>query len=375
MLLDLFTGRKREPAECIIRIDGEEISHLYGCLVEVSVNSGRLNGAEGTMRFESRRDEKGAWLVQDDPAIHPWAEIEILAKFGDLEEEVVRGYLKKVTSQYPSEAGSASVTVSFQDASILMDRNHRRTVWGGESPTTDQAILEEMLGGTGISLHADSESQDGLVLQQNSTDIRFLRTRAQGIGYELIFREGELYFGPMRLDGEPQSTILVYAGPDTNCISFSIDDDGHLPDQVVFDVAAETGADSIERSVEPDLPLLGNEPASSQGSGLPEFAWRLDREGLATETDLEAVAQARANENSMKVKVSGQLDGSLYGHVLKVGETVGVDGVGERHNGIYYVDQVTHVFDGSGYRQSFRLMRNAYGDNLGAGPTNPLAAL
>jgi len=64
------------------------------------------------------------------------------------------------------------------------------------------------------------------------------------------------------------------------------------------------------------------------------------------------------------VVAEGELDGSLYGHVLRVGLPVGLDGVGDRHSGIYYVDRVTHVFDANGYRQQFTLLRNAVGDNL-----------
>jgi phage protein D len=374
-MLDIFSSKSREPAECVINVDGTEITSLYAYLIEVTVRATRVNGAEGTLKFESRRMDDGTWTIQDNPLIVPWAEIQIVAKFGDTEEEVIRGYIKKVTSQYPSDAGSATVTVDFQDSSILLDRTHQRKIWGAETPTDDLSIIEEILSGTDISLDPKSDGFSGLTLNQNSTDIRFLRTRAASVGFELIFREDLLYFGPMQLDEEPQETIMVYAGEDTNCISISIDDDGHLPDQVVFDVAAESGSDSNQRTIEPDLASMGNEPADSSDAGLTDFTWRLDRTGLSAETDLEITAQAKANENAMKVKTSGELDGSLYGHVLHVGEPVGLDGVGERHNGIHYVDSVNHTFDGSGYRQSFQLLRNAYGDNLDSGPSNPLAAL
>ena len=33
-------------------------------------------------------------------------------------------------------------------------------------------------------------------------------------------------------------------------------------------------------------------------------------------------------------------------------------------SGTYYVDSVSHSFTNQGYRQRFRLLRNAYGDNL-----------
>ena len=376
MILDLLTGKQREPAECIIEIGGGEIEHLYPYLAEVTVDTTRRDGAQATLKFESRRDEDGSWSIQDDDAITPWAEVTIKARFGaDHEEEVFRGYLRKVNSSYPSDAGSSNVTVDCQDASLVLDREHRRQTWGADAPTDDLSIIREMLTGTGIALDSASAGRSGLVLNQNATDSRFLRERAATIGHELIFREGALYFGPMRLEEAVQETILVYAGPDTNCSNFSIDEDGHLPDHVLFNAAAETGDESRERTISPDLPLLGNTPADSGHAGLNEFTWRLDREGVSNETDLEAIAQAKANENSMKIKATGEIEGSLYGHVLLAGLPVGVDGVGDRHNGTYYVDTVNHTFDGTGYRQSFQLLRNAHGDNLEAGLGSVLAGL
>ncbi|MFP5284139.1 MAG: hypothetical protein ACLGI9_00210, partial [Thermoanaerobaculia bacterium] len=85
-------------------------------------------------------------------------------------------------------------------------------------------------------------------------------------------------------------------------------------------------------------------------------------------------ARGRANELSMRVRAQGELDGSLYGHVLRVGLPVGVDGIGTTMQGIYYVDSVTHLFNVDGYRESFTLLRNAYGDNLEAG-TSVLAGV
>lgn len=375
MAFSLFSNQTTAPAECIIRIGGEEIAHLYPFLIEVSVSTKRRDGAQGSLKFDTRRNENGTWIVQDDPLMRPWATIELLARFGENEEEILRGYVVKLAAQYPADAGTTTVTVDFQDESILLDRNHRRKTWGGDAPTDDLAIIQEMLTGTPVTLHPDSAGETVESLNQNATDIRFLRTRAQGLAYEVLFREGTLYYGPMRLGGDAQANILVYAGPDTNCVSFSLDDDGHLPDEVLFDVAQSEGAENEPSGVSPNLDPLGPEPTGSGNAGLNPFQWRLDREGESDSTALQTLAQARANENSMKVKVSGELSGDLYGHVLRVGETVGVDGVGDRHNGIYYVDEVTHLFNGEGYKQSFKLLRNAYGDNLPSGPPNPLAGL
>lgn len=375
MLLDFLSGKHREPAECIIKVDGEEVAHLYPFLIEVRVECSRAQAWTGTLRFESRRDENGVWSVQDDPAIRPWKAIAIEAAFGTTVEEIVRGYIREVHADYPEDPGATTVTVEVQDDSLAMDREHVRKAWGNEAPTTDALILTEILAK--YPLLPDPENGtglDGLTVNQNATDIRFLRARAEANGYELILDRGFLYFGPMRLEADAQETILIYAGRDTHCFRFDVRADGHQPDAVGYDVAPETGSEPVSQDVQPDLPSLGTEPADSAGSGLTPFVWRLDRPGSVSASELDAYARGRANELSMRVRAQGELDGSLYGHVLRVGLPVGVDGIGTTMQGIYYVDSVTHLFNVDGYRESFTLLRNAYGDNLEAG-TSVLAGV
>lgn len=368
MLLDFLSAKHREPAECVIQIDGVEIAHLYPYLTEVRVECSRHEAWTGTVRFESRRDETGAWTVQDDPAIRPWKPIVIEAVFGSTTEEILRGYVREVRAEYPEDPGTTSVTLEVRDASLALDRTQVRKTWGGDVPTSDALILAELLGKYGLSPEPDNGSGlDGLTLHQNSTDIRFLRQRAEANGYELIFDRGLVYFGTSRLEAEPQETILVYAGRDTHCISLNVRADGHRPDAVAFDVAPETGAETVQQTVEPDLPSLGTESADSTDSGLEPFVWRLERPGCVDQAELEARARGHANEQSLRIAADGELDGSLYGHVLRVGLPVGVDGIGSTMGGVYYVDKVTHVFSVDGYRQSFTLLRNAFGDNLEGG--------
>jgi phage protein D len=374
-LLDLFSETKRQPAECVVELDGGEIDDVYPAMVEVVVEMDLRRWTTATLVFETRRLEDGLWTIQDDDRFKPWVEVRISAVFGDESEEVMRGYVREVRAEYPAQKGSARVTVICQDHSLFLDRLHVDQRWGEDSPTTDGQIASTIARRNHLELlDTPGEGQTVQDLSQNGTDIRFLQRRAEANGYEILFREGKMYFGEMRLDAETQPTILVYAGPDTNCISFNIRDDGHKPDKVAYQVAAQTGTDSPVEEVEPNLRVLGNEPAGSAGSGLGDFVWRPHRQGVSDDTQMRAIAQQMANEQSMKIKVDGELDGSLYGHVLLTGQPVGVDGVGDRYSGSYYVDAVTHRFDVNGYRASFRLLRNAYGDDLGASD-NPLAGI
>lgn len=367
MIPDLLSETIREPAECLIQVDGIEIVDLYPYLTEVTVETGRAEAWTATLRLESRRDENGRWSVQDAGVLAPWKEIVIEAAFGARTERVMSGYVREVDADYPEDPSSTTVRVQCQDRSLALDRTHERTVWGGDEPTDDSTIVRSVLSRHGLRLHPESgPGLSGLVVNQDGTDVQLLRDRAEANGYELIVADDTVYFGPMRVDADPQATILVYAGPDTHCYRFDVRADGHQPDRVVVDLASAQGAERVERVVEPDLSLMGTEPADSGGAGLSDFAWRMTRQGKSSEEELLARAQGKANELAMKLRAEGELDGSLYGHVLEVGRPVGVDGVGDWLGGTYYVDRVTHRFSVDGYRQGFRLLRNAYGDNLQA---------
>jgi len=375
MLLDVLTYTLRDPAECRISVDGEEIVDLYPFLTGVTVETSRTEAAAATLNFESRRDEEGQWSVQDAGILKDWKSIIIEAVFGDYTEQVFSGFIRQVKPDYPG-SGNATVSVECQDDSIALDREHRRKVWGSDAPTSDSVILSEILGHHGLLAHVDNgQGLSSLIVNQDDTDIAFLRKRAEVNGYEIVFSAAGVYFGPWRVDAEPQPTIMVYAGKDTNCLSFSPVTDGHQPDAISIQMAESKGSGVAEETMQSDLPLMGTETASSSASGLDEFNWRMNREGGADADALRGKAMKKANELAMKIKASGELDGTLYGHVLRVAEPVGVDGVGSWLGGTYYVDAVSHTFNYDGYRQSFKLLRNAYGDNLESGVGSALAGI
>jgi hypothetical protein len=367
-MLDFLKEKIREPAECVIKVgaDGEEATDIYPYITEVVVEAARDKATVATLKFETRRDENGKWSVQDSGYFFPWQKIIIEAAFGSYSEEIMRGYVREIKSEYPANAGDTTVTIECQDDSIALDREHVRCDWGVDSPVDDAYILKQIIE-TKYELKISDQcaaGQSGLVLLQDDTDIKFLRDRAQANGYELIFGQGKVYFGHMRLDAEPQEVVLVYAGQDTHCYNLSIQDDGHQPDAVAFDLAASEGAGSARQIIKPDLPLMGPDSADSGSLGLSEFTWLMTKEGASNESELQAKALQKVNDAAMKVKAQGELDGSLYGHVLQVAQPVPVDGLGDRYGGLYYVDTVTHTFNSDGYRQSFNLLRNAYGDNI-----------
>jgi hypothetical protein len=375
MLQALPIQKQREPAACVLSVRGRPLVELHPMLSLAQVECSRNQASVATLTFETRRDEHGRWPILDDEVLVPWEPLSVSAAFGTRSEEILRGYVRQVSAIYP-ESGVARVVVECQDESLAMDREHVRKAWGADVPTSDRVLVTAIAASHRLRVDVTSGAgQSGLVLHQDGTDIRFLQGRAEANGYELLFRPGELYFGPMRLGATAQPPLLVYAGPDTHCRSLTVTTDGHRPDMVAVDVAPTSGSTSRRREVKPDLPLLGAKSASTARPELRPFTWCLSREGSADEEALVARARGMANEASMRVRAEGVVDGTAYGHVLQVGLPVAVDGLGRWLSGTYYVDSVAHEFTPKDYRQVIRLLRNAHGDNLGGGAASVLREL
>ena len=354
----------RAPVECVIKIDDQEIVDLYPYLISAEVRMSRDAATTCTLKLDTLRDEQGEWLVQDQGLFAPWKKLLIEAQFGERRQEVMRGYIRDLQADHPLEMADSSVTVRGQDDSMLLDREHIRRVWSTEdAQMTDGQIAEQIAQDHG--LRADTEpGLRNATLSQDDTSIEFLQQRAMANGFELFLRDGVLHFYAPRLTEQPQATILVYAGLSTNCLSFQVRFDGHKPDSVRVVRGADTGVDPEFAVLEPNRPLLGTTPADSRSRGLNNFEWSMNRPRGATRAEADARAQAAANDNAWKISANGELDGALYGHVLLSHATVEVDGVGSTYGGKYYVDEVTHLFSRDGYRQRFKLLRNAIGQQI-----------
>ncbi|MHC4308366.1 MAG: phage late control D family protein [Planctomycetota bacterium] len=365
----------RQPATHKITVNRKEITDLCPYLVDVRVETSRSAASVCTLTFDTIRLDDCRWLVQDAGIFEPWNEFKIEADFGDYEEEIMRGFVKTVKADTPEQMGEAKVTVTCQDETMLLDREHTRKIRSREDETkTDGKIAQEIAGENNLKV----ESEDGLsnlTLNQDSTNIQLLRDRAEANGFEFYTREGKLYMKPPQLDEDPQASIMVYAGARTNCLRFSVTHDGHRPDKVGVMRAPETGTVMENETLTPDLTLLGKKVATSENAGLVPFVWQMQRPAGGSMEEAKARAQAKANENAWKVKADGELDGSLYGHVLMTHKLVGVYGVGETYSGLYYVDTVSHTFDQNGYRQSFKLLRNATGQDSEPEGEDSLAAV
>jgi phage protein D len=351
--------------ECKIFVNRNELTELYPFVQEVRVDFRRGSAATCTVVLDSLRTEAGQWTVQDAHAqIRPLADLAINATFGGLAESVMTGLIKEVRMEFPQEMSGAKVTITGQDYSLLLDRERIDEKFPKEDgkSATDGDLVAYLVDKAQL---AAKTTERGLTLSAfpiNDTAIQILKKRAAANGFELYVKDKTVHFHPPALDGEPQPPILVYAGKDTNCMSIDVRHDGHQPDQVSIAYAARKGTEAQIFTASPDNVGLGPDPAAFVPSGQAPSVWRLESTNSASEEELKARAQAAANERAFRISAEGDLDGALYGQVLRSMETVTVQGLGSAYSGKYYVADVSHTFTTDGYKQHFKLLRNQMGE-------------
>lgn len=365
LIPDIF--RNIEPASIRIYTGHVpvEIADLYPVLQTVTLQVGRNQPGAGNLVLSLGRDEAGTWPVLDGGYFERWIPIRVAADFGSYAEDVLWGHVVKIAPEYPQDRGGAKVTIEVQDQTIAMDRRQQTRDWGdseSRQPISDRVIATSIAGEYGYRLAPTSgPGQQVRALTQDKTDLAFLRERAEAVGYEFRLLMGEMYFGPLRLEGEPQPVLLVYAGPDSNCLSFSVDEESAVPDKAVTAaVDTEGSGEASETTLAPDLPVLGSRSLAqaSGASGIPENTIRMRQEGDRSPEAGRMLAQSKINLASLAIKAEAVIDSTAYGHVLLPGRLVRVDGVGLRYGGRFYVDTVEHSFDANGYTQKAVLLKN-----------------
>jgi hypothetical protein len=368
LLSTLLATGFRQAASVMIEVGPAktDLGPLARQISGVEVRTSRSDAATATITFDDRRGSDGRWMAADSPLLTAWAKVVISADFVSHVEEIFRGYIAELKPQVPQNAGDAKLVIELQDEGFALSREHMRRVWGTPAPIADQLILTELIAPLGLKVAAGSgQGQSARSLAQDGPPIVFLRDRARANGYDMIFARGEIYFGPMRLSAAPQATIMVQAGSSTNCLTFNLSDIAGQPDVIVYELAPRTeGAAPETARIKPAVLTLGRTPVAAEGAtvGTPAEA-RVSREGDEPPDATRARAQGMADQASFRIKATGELDGTLYGHVLTPGLPVRVDGPGDRNGGVYYVDKVSHVFTPDGYRQGFEIIRNARGDD------------
>jgi hypothetical protein len=268
-----------------------------------------------------------------------------------------------------NEPGQSKLTITGEDLSVLMDVVEVPFVRYPATPIIAQVytILAKYLVFGIIPLAIPPFLPDvpiptkGIPTHQG-TDLAYLRKTASDHGYVFYLEPGPLpaqsiaYWGPDIRIPVPQPALNVNMDAHTNVESLNFSLDGLAKKIVVVTVYDPiTGKFPVVIPI-PNFnlfkPPLGARPTLPSKVEYPDY---MAKENPISATNKVLGILARSSD---AISVSGSLDVTRYGRILRNRMIVGVRGAGLAYDGLYYVNSVTHNIKHGEYKQSFQLSRD-----------------
>lgn len=333
-----------------------------------------------TLTFDAGRS--GAGGAFDTPMlatpVTTGARLVLVVTFGVLPTVLMDGIVTSVELTPGDEPGAATLTVTGEDVSVLLDREERDAEWPALDDYPQVLAILAPYAAQGIvpmavpPLDMDPPLPIERVPTQHDTDLRHLVMLAQRHGYVAYVLPGPapgtstFYWGPPVRVGPPQPALSVDLGPETNVTApprFRVD--ALSPVRVEGAVQDPRSGSTIGVTMNTSLrPPLAALPLWLTHSG--DVRTRRFRASGTGTTSAFARAQAEVDRSIDAVVGEGELDGARYGAVLRPRGLVGVRGAGWSHDGLWYVRRVVHDLAPGSYRQQFTIVREGYGSTVPA---------
>lgn len=273
-----------------------------------------------------------------------------------------------------SAPGRSTLTITGEDVSVMMDQATAKQVQHPQQ--SEMAIARKIITSADYAkykLIADVQkppaditpSQNERIPAQSGSDLAYLRELGERFDYVFFITPGPgveqntAYWGPRPRGKNSQGTIAVNMGSFTNADGINVQFDGQAATQVTGRIQ-----DRRTNQIQPLRVATSDRPPLSQQSVLQlQQGQSVQRIQTYVETGHEfaraqAKTQAIVNRSAETgITVTGELDTLRYGSLLKLRELVTLRGMGNTHDGLYYVKSVTHRIRKGEYRQSFTITR------------------
>jgi hypothetical protein len=337
--------------------------------LEVTHNTDAPSGFQLTFSFSSKSTLNTILLLlpQMGPAVQV-VRVIITAVVNGTPTVLMDGMLthQQVTPDVTS--GKSTLTFTGKDISAAMDHIELAGLPFPAMPPEARVLLilakYAVFGMIPLvipSLYPDVPIPVESIPGQQGTDYGYVTELARQVGYVFYVDPGPVpgtntaYWGPEIKTGVPQPALNVNMDAHSNVESLSFSFDGlssTLP--IVF---VQNQATKVMYPI-PIPPLNPLQPPLGATGLIPTKIEELKDTAKMTPMKAIMTGLAVASASSEAVRGTGTLDVLRYGRLLKARGLVGVRGVGEAFDGLYFVKSVTHSIKRGEYKQNFTLTRN-----------------
>jgi hypothetical protein len=335
---------------------------------------------EGPNTFQvSFRADRAPGLTQDyallsSSLLKATSRLALTVSVNGTSRVLMDGFITRQEMKHEGPAGGATLTVTGQDVSVLMDLFQISFEYPSLPDVAIVGVVLAKYSMIGIIPEIIPTPSSLVPLpidwtpQHNSTDRDYLKQLASPHGYVFYVKPGPVlgtniaYWGPPMRLGIPQPALTVDMGPGSNVESLSFQYDAMAPSLVhgmVQDNIDEIGAPVITL-LSTRIPPFASSPALFANQPFVRNLQFTDpRVGILRSYDL---AQSITDVSTDKVvTANGSLDTYRYGAILDAPGLIGVRGAGNNYDGMYYIQSVTHSISRAEYKQEFVLNREGTG--------------
>ena len=306
------------------------------------------------------------------PALRLFSRVVLLVTFGGPPKVLMDGVITHRELIPGNTPGAGTLTVTGEDVSVMMDVEEKNVEHPAQAENVIAALLIASYPTYGLIPQVipppliDPPIPIQRVPVQRSTDLAYLNAMAARFGFVCYAIPGPapmtntVYWGPPVRTGTPQRALAVDAGADTNVDQISFRSNGLAPTKVraLVQDPSSNQAVAVQSGTSLRVPLSA-QPDPSIRTTLASFS------GL-TATQALARAQGTADASTDSVTATGTLDALRYGDLLTARGLVGLRGAGLMHDGLWYVQRVSHRIRRGEYTQAFTLTRDGSGATVAA---------
>lgn len=338
-------------------------------LKDVEVNH-RDDGPSGfQLRYQIGR--AGLFDLRDygllsSPLLKPFNRVIIIVRFAVAPQVIMDGIITNIQLTPNDKPGEDILTITGEDVSVMMDLEEQSRPYPA---MPDYVAVGQIISNYvkyGLVPPKPPLSQEALkpvnpleqIRQQptNMTDRAYLKDLAEMYGFVFYLTPGpvpgvnRVHWGPPERLALPQCALSVKMGSFTNVDSINFQFNGLSPQSTQYTERGESNKVSSP-STDRKIPFVRNVADAKRLTNLTGFSCR-------------AAAQAqgmvdRSFDNA--VTATGELNTIRYNGILNPRSLVGLRGVGDTYDGIYYVKNVSHRISKGHYGQSFTLTREGTG--------------
>ena len=285
-------------------------------------------------------------------SILPIVRVIIMITMNGTPEIIMDGVIENHQISPGNKPGQSILTVTGKDLSSLMNIIKFSGIpYPAITPAIRILLILAKYAALGIvplvipSVFTDISIPIERFSSHKGTDLEYVKLLAEEAGYVFYLEPGPApgmntaYWGPEIKTGVPQPALTINMDSHSNTESLDFTFDKETKEMPVIFIQNKESKAPIPIPI-PDISPL-NPPLGVLPPIPPRITFMTD---TAKKSPIQAILQgiSYASQHADAVTGYGSLDVLKYGRILKSRKLVGVRGVGQAYDGLYYVKSVTY---------------------------------